>query len=222
MNISGNAVTMPWINQTPAVVQSWYLGSETGTALAAILVGDVNPSGKLPFSYPVKLSDNSAHAVGDYPGTDGVVKYKEGLLVGYRWHDEKNIEPLFSFGHGLSYTTFQYGKAALSSNALSADGQLICSVEVTNTGRRAGSEIVQLYIADKKSSLPRPVKELKGFKKVKLEPGETVTVEFTIDASLLQFYDDQMAQWVAEPGKFDAIIGASATDIKTSASFSLK
>ncbi len=222
VNISGNAVTMPWINQTPAVVQSWYLGSETGPALASILVGDVNPSGKMPFSYPVKLSDNSAHALGDYPGEGGVVKYNEGLLVGYRWHDQKNIQPLFSFGHGLSYTTFQYGKAKLNSSNMTADGQLICSVEVTNTGQRAGSEIVQLYISDKKSSLPRPVKELKGFKKVKLEPGESATVEFAIEASLLQFYDDQKSAWVAEPGKFDAIIGASATDIKATTSFTLK
>lgn len=222
VNISGNAVTMPWINQTPAVVQSWYLGSETGPALAAILVGDVNPSGKMPFSYPVKLSDNSAHALGTFPGKDGVVKYTEGLLVGYRWHDQKNIKPLFSFGHGLSYTTFQYGKATLSSSTMAADGQVICSVEVTNTGQRAGSEIIQLYISDKKSSLPRPVKELKGFKKVKLEPGESTMVEFTIDASLLQFYDDQKSAWVAESGKFDAIIGASATDIKSTASFTLK
>ncbi|MDA3832890.1 MAG: glycoside hydrolase family 3 C-terminal domain-containing protein, partial [Spirochaetales bacterium] len=147
VNISGNAVTMPWINQTPAVIQSWYLGSETGSALASILVGDVNPSGKLPFSFPVKLTDNAAHAVGDYPGKDGVVKYNEGLLVGYRWHDEKNIEPLFSFGHGLSYTSFQYGKATLNSKTMSANGQLTCSIELTNTGHIAGSETVQLYIS---------------------------------------------------------------------------
>ena len=222
VNISGNAVTMPWIAQTPALVQSWYLGSETGPALAAILVGDVNPSGKLPFSYPVKLTDNSAHALGDYPGKDGVVKYNEGLLVGYRWHDEKNIKPLFSFGHGLSYTSFEYGKAALDNKSLSADGQLTCSVKISNTGKRSGSEIVQLYISDKKSSLPRPVKELKGFKKVKLEPGESAILEFTIDASLLQFYNDQKSQWVVEPGKFEVLIGASSSDIKSSSVFTLK
>ncbi|TCO09710.1 glycoside hydrolase family 3 C-terminal domain-containing protein [Natronoflexus pectinivorans] len=222
VNVSGNAVTMPWINDTPAVVQSWYLGSETGTALAAILVGDVNPSGKLPFSYPVKLSDNSAHAFGEYPGSNGVVRYNEGLLVGYRWHDKMSVEPLFSFGHGLSYTTFAYGKAQLSDKTLLRDGKITCSVAITNTGDRAGSEIVQLYISDKKSSLPRPVKELKGFKKVKVEPGETVVVDFLIDVSLLQFYDDRKSQWVAESGKFDVLIGASSSDIQTTTSFTLK
>lgn len=222
VNISGNAVAMPWVEKVPAIVQGWFLGSESGNALADILTGDVNPSGKLPFSFPVKLTDNAAHSAGDYPGKDGLVKYNEGIFVGYRWHDLKNIKPLFSFGHGLSYTTYEYGKARVTSSRLSRDGKIICSLEVKNTGTRAGSEVVQLYISDKKSSLPRPPKELKGFTKVSLEPGETKVVEFTIDNSLLQFYDDKQAVWVSETGAFEALIGSSSSDIKTKVKFELK
>ncbi|MGQ1948481.1 glycoside hydrolase family 3 C-terminal domain-containing protein [Geofilum sp. OHC36d9] len=222
INISGNAVSMPWINEVPAVVQGWYLGSETGHAMAAILVGDVNPSGKLPFSFPVKLSDNSAHSAGEYPGKNGVVKYNEGLFVGYRWLDKQKIKPLFSFGHGLSYTTFEYGKLTLNQKSMSKKGTITCAIRIKNTGSRAGSEVVQLYLTDKKSSLPRPVKELKGFRKVNLKPGESTTVEFVIDNALLQFYDDTLNKWTSEPGKFEALIGASSTDIKAKETFVLQ
>jgi beta-glucosidase len=222
INISGNAVSMPWINEVPAVVQGWYLGSEAGHAMAAVLVGDVNPSGKLPFSFPVKLSDNSAHSAGEYPGKNGVVKYNEGLFVGYRWLDKQNIKPLFSFGHGLSYTTFEYGTLTLNQKAMSKEGTITCSIRIKNSGSRAGSEVVQLYLTDKKSSLPRPLKELKGFRKINLEPGESTTVEFVIDNTLLQFYDDTQNKWTSEPGKFEALIGASSTDIKAKATFVLQ
>lgn len=221
VNLSGNAVAMPWVNKVPAIVQGWFLGTETGNALASVLVGDVNPSGKLPFSFPVKLEDNAAHAMGEFPGSNGQVTYNEGLFVGYRWHDTKNIKPLFSFGHGLSYTTFEYGKAQADKKVMNQDGSITISVQVSNTGSRDGAETVQLYIRDVKSSLPRPVKELKGFEKVDLKAGESKTVSFTIDKTALSFFDPDKHEWIAEPGDFEAIIGASSTDIKSKVGFKL-
>lgn len=220
--ISGNAVAMPWVAQVPAIVQGWYNGSAAGKALAAILVGDVNPSGKLPMTFPVALKDNSAHALGEYPGNNVDVTYNEGIFVGYRWADKEKIKPLFSFGHGLSYTKFQYGKVAVDNKTISADGTVTVTVPVKNIGSRKGEEVVQLYISDLKSSLPRPVKELKGFSKIALNPGEEKTVSFVIDAEKLKFYDDTRQQWVAEPGTFEAVIGASSTDIRGKAAFELK
>ena len=215
INISGNAVAMPWIQQVPAIVQGWFLGTESGNALAAVLLGDVNPSGKLPFTFPVKLEDNSAHSVGEFPGKGGQVNYKEGIFVGYRWNDKQNIKPLFGFGHGLSYTTFEYGK-------VTADKKEMTTSDKINTGHREGSEIVQLYIADLKSSLPRPVKELKDFGKLTLQPGETKTLSFTIDNTALSFFDDVKHTWTSEPGDFEAIIGASSTNTKSKIGFKLK
>lgn len=227
VNISGNAVAMPWVKEVPAIVQDWYLGSEAGSALAAVLVGDVNPSGKLPFTFPVKLEDNAAYALGEYTGvrSDTVIniKYNESIFVGYRWADkQKKSKPLFAFGHGLSYTTFEYGKPVADAKTMSADGKLTVKVTVKNTGSREGQEVVQLYIADKKSSLPRPLKELKGFKKIKLTPGESKEVSFVIDKEALSFFDDTKHAWIAEPGKFEAIIAASAADVKGVVPFELK
>jgi beta-glucosidase len=222
VNISGNAVAMPWVNEVPAIMQGWFLGSETGNALAAVLVGDVNPSGKLPFTFPVKLSDNSAHSVGEFPGSNGQVNYKEGIFVGYRWHEKQNIKPLFSFGHGLSYTTFEYGKVTADKKEMTMSDKITFTVTVKNTGAREGSETVQLYIRDLKSSLPRPVKELKGFEKVSLQAGETKTVTFTIDKTALSFFDPTKHEWVAEPGDFEAQVGASSSDIKSKIAFTLK
>lgn len=227
VNISGNAIAMPWVSEVSAIVQDWYLGSEAGSAIAAVLMGDVNPSGKLPFTFPVRLEDNPAHAVGEYTGerSKGVidVKYNESIFVGYRWTDkQKKVKPLFPFGHGLSYTTFAYGKPTADRKSLSADGTLTVKVTVKNTGARPGQEVVQLYVSDKKSSLPRPVKELKGFRKIQLAPGEEKEVAFTIDKSALSFFDDARHAWVAEPGKFEAIIAASAEDIKGVVAFELE
>lgn len=227
VNISGNAIAMPWVNEVPAIVQDWYLGSEAGSALAAILMGDVNPSGKLPFTFPVKLEDNSAHALGEYSGDRSKevidIKYNEGIFVGYRWADkQKKVKPLFPFGHGLSYTTFVYGKPTADSKTMSADATLTVKVTVKNAGTRGGQEVVQLYISDKKSSLPRPIKELKGFQKIKLAPGEEKEVSFTINKDALSFFDDAQHAWVAEPGKFEAVIAASAADIKGIVPFELK
>jgi beta-glucosidase len=220
--ISGTAVSMPWVSKVPSIVQAWYNGSEAGNALASVLFGDVNPSGKLPFTFPVRLSDNSAHALDEYPGNGKDVKYNESIFVGYRWTDKEKIKPLFSFGHGLSYTTFEYGKPELDRKEMSASGTITCSVKVKNTGSRRGKEIVQFYISDRKSSLPRPEKELKGFEKIELAPGEEKTIKFTINKDALSFYDDRKGEWVAEPGQFDAIVAASATDIKGKISFNLK
>jgi beta-glucosidase len=221
VNISGNAVAMPWVKEVPGIVQGWFLGTEAGNALAAVLVGDVNPSGKLTFTFPVKLSDNGAHALGEFPGGDDV-KYNESIFVGYRYADKQKAKPLFSFGHGLSYTTFEYGKVTADKKQVSADGKITFSVKVKNTGTREGSEVVQLYISDLKSSLVRPIKELKGFEKISLKAGEEKTVTFTIDKTALSFFDDKKHDWVAEPGAFEAIVGASSTDIKSKVGFSLQ
>lgn len=218
--ISGNAVAMPWVNEVPSIVQGWYLGTEAGNAIASILVGDVNPSGKLPFTFPVKLEDNGAHKLGEYPG-NGEVTYNEGLFVGYRWIDKENIKPLFSFGHGLSYTTFKYGKASINKKNVSVNESITVTIPIKNTGARDGAEVVQLYISDLESSLPRPIKELKGFNKVNLKAGEEKTVTFTILPENLKFFDDKKHEWVAEPGKFEILIGSSSTDIKDKVGFEL-
>ena len=234
--VSGNAVAMPWINEVPAIVQGWYLGSEAGNALASVLAGDANPSGKLPFSFPVKLEDNSAHQLGEYPGNKNDIAqgkgkdqknlvnihYNEDILVGYRWHDTKKIKPLFSFGHGLSYTTFEFGKLSADKTTINSNDTVTFTVSVKNTGKRAGAEVVQLYISDLKSSLPRPLKELKGFEKVYLNPGETKTVSISIDKTALSFFDDKKHDWVAEPGDFEALVGSSSSDIKSKIKFTLK
>ncbi|MCC8155589.1 MAG: glycoside hydrolase family 3 C-terminal domain-containing protein [Tannerellaceae bacterium] len=220
--ISGNAVAMPWVKDVPAIVEAWYSGTEAGNALASILTGEVNPSGKLPFTFPVRLQDNGAHALGEFPGTAESARYNEGIFVGYRWTDKEKIKPLFPFGHGLSYTTFEYGKVQADKKTMSANDKITFTVTVKNTGSREGAEVVQLYISDKKSSVPRPVKELKGFDKVFLKAGEQKEVSFTIDKSALCFYDVNTKDWVAEPGTFEALIGASAGDIRSKVNFELK
>ncbi|MDE6173039.1 MAG: glycoside hydrolase family 3 C-terminal domain-containing protein [Bacteroides sp.] len=229
VNISGNAVAMPWVKEVPSIVQAWYLGTESGNAIASILMGDVNPSGKLPFTFPVALNDVGAHKLGEYPGVprnDGskIVdeKYNEGIFVGYRWAEKNKITPLFPFGHGLSYTTFAYGTPVASSKTITADGNIQVSLTVKNTGAVAGKEIVQLYIGDEKASVPRPVKELKGFQKVELLPGEEKEVVFTITDNDLKFFDAAAHAWKAEPGKFKAYIAASATDVRSTVTFEYK
>ncbi len=223
-NITGNAYAMPWLDKVPAVVQSWYLGTMSGESMADVITGKVNPSGKLPFTFPVKIEDNSAHYFGEisYPGVtdaDGNnprQEYLDDILVGYRWHDTKKIKPLFPFGYGLSYTTFSYGKPRLSANTLTDGETLTLTVPVTNKGTRSGAEVVQLYVTDVKSTLPRPVKELKGFRKVNLAPGEMAEVEFEITTDMLQYFDDAKHDWTAEPGEFRLHVGTSSGDIKNS------
>ena len=228
VNISGNAVAMPWINKVPAVLQGWFIGSESGNALASILVGDANPSGKLPFSWMQSLEQYGAHALGAYPGkwrSDGKIideEYKEDIFVGYRWADQHKQKPLFPFGHGLSYTTFEYGGKSRIEKSADDTSLFTIHTSIKNTGSREGAETVQLYIRDVKSSLPRPVKELKGFQKVTLAPGEQRDITFTIDKSMLSYYDDSKGEWVMEPGRFEALIGASAGDIKSKVAFEMK
>lgn len=219
--VSGNAVAMPWIDRVPAVLEAWYSGSEAGNALADVLFGAVNPSGKLPFTFPVRLEDCSAHSAGEYPG-DGQVVYRDGIFVGYRWIEKERIGPLFAFGHGLSYTTFDIANVQADRTSLATTGRLRVSADVTNTGGRAGAEVVQLYIGDKLSSLPRPVKELKGFEKVHLAPGQSRTVTFEIDPGMLACYDDAKGVWGAEPGEFTAYVGAASDDIRGTVDFVLK
>ena len=214
--ISGNAVEMPWVKKVPSIVQSWYLGSIGGISLRDVLTGKVNPSGKLPFSYPVKLEDCPAHHFGEmsYPGDSIKQEYKEDILVGYRWYDTKKIKPLYPFGYGMSYTTYSYSKPLASKKILKDNDSIQVSVKIKNTGLAKGKEIVQLYIEDEKCSLLRPKKELKGFHKVELEPNEEKTIQFHIDINDLTFFDDSKQKWIAEPGKFKAYIAASSEDIR--------
>lgn len=227
VNVSGNAVAMPWADKVPAILQAWFLGSESGNSLADVIFGHVNPSGKLPMTFPVRLDDVAAHAVGEYPGTKRAnsdivdIRYNEGVMVGYRWFDTKKIRPLFAFGHGLSYTTFGYGKLSADASKIGPDGALTLSVDVTNTGSRAGAETVQLYISDTKASVKRPAKELKNFAKIYLEPGQTKTVTFTVRPSDLAFFDAGAHAWKAEPGEFRAHVGAASDDIRSSLRFVL-
>ena len=220
--ISGNAVAMPWVDNVNAIVEAWYSGSQAGHAIADVVFGKVNPSGKLPFTFPVKLNDLGAHAAGAYDPQDLSVEYKEGLYVGYRWADKYDVEPLFAFGHGLSYTDFTYGNAKVAKASVKSGANVKVSIDVTNSGKVAGKEVVQLYIGDEQAYLDRPVKELKGFKKVHLEPGETKTVEFVIEPDMLKFFDDAKHEWVLEKGKFTAYVGSSSQDIRSEVSFEVR
>ena len=234
VNISGNPVAMPWHARVPAIVQGWFIGSEAGTALASVLVGDTSPSGKLPYTWVSSLDEVGAHALDTYPGTwrkEGGAKvsgniideeYKEGIYVGYRWADKENTHPLFAFGHGLSYTTFALTGLRASRKEMSAGDTIAFTVRVHNTGRRAGSETVQLYIRDIKASVDRPYKELKGFQKVSLKPGESRDVTITIDSQALSYYDEATSSWKAEPGKFEALVGNASDNLRLRTSFDLK
>jgi len=213
--ISGNAVAMPWLSQVPAVVQAWYLGSESGNAIASVLSGETNPSGKLPFSFGVKLTDYGAHSFDKicFPGDSVKEVYKEDILVGYRWFDTKNIAPLFPFGYGLSYTTFQYGKASVDKPKYTKNDVVKVSFTLTNSGKRKGAEVVQLYVQEKTPSVIRPSKELKGFSKIRLEAGESKVVNIELPISQWAFYEAGK-QWKINPGQYVINLGASSRDIK--------
>ena len=230
VNISGSGVAMPWLDKVPAVVQGWFIGSESGKAIASVLAGDVNPSGKLPFTWYANLNQCGAHALNAYPGTwrpDHKIideEYKEGIFVGYRWLDKqkKKQAPLFPFGYGLSYTTFKLGKLKADKTSMTSDEKITFTIDITNTGSLAGAETVQLYISDKKCSVERPLKELKAFQKVMLQPGETKTVSLTIDQQALSFYNETLSQWTAEPGTFEALVGTASNQLPARCSFELK
>ena len=228
VNISGSPVSMPWAEKADAIVQGWYGGTESGNALADVLTGKVNPSGRLPFSVPFKYEDGPIKTERQYPGIkeEGSrfwqTHYDEGVYVGYRWYDTKQVPVQFPFGHGLSYTTFEYSNAKASKSTMKADGKITVSVQVKNTGDRPGAEVVQLYIADPQASVDRPAKELKGFEKVWLNPGESKKVSFSIDASALSYYDMNRSAWYAEPGEFQALLGSTSSDIRANVTFTLK
>ncbi|MGA2052736.1 MAG: glycoside hydrolase family 3 C-terminal domain-containing protein [Opitutales bacterium] len=222
--VAGSPVEMgPWLQKVPAVLLAWYGGSEAGNALARILFGDVNPSGKLPCTFPKQLADTPAAAFGPeaYPGVNGEETYKEGLLVGYRWYDTKNIEPLFPFGHGLSYTTFQYSNLKLLPGDESKGIWATVQFDVTNTGAREGEEVAQVYVRQAKPSLPRPDKELKGFYKLPLQPGETETVAIPLGQRAFAYYDPDKKGWLAEAGDFQILVGSSSRDLRLDGTFKL-
>src|SRR5215216_1861453 len=210
----GSAIEMPWIEKVPSLLQLWYDSQEQGNALADILFGDENPSGKLPTTFPVRLEDNPAYI--NYPGENGKIRYGEGIFVGYRYYDKKKVAPLFPFGHGLSYTTFHYSNLRLSAKTITPNELLKVRVELTNTGKVAGKEIVQLYVRDVKATFARPEKELKGFTKVDLKPGQTRTVSFTLNREAFWYFDTVSNKWSTEAGEFEILVGASSRDIRLS------
>ena len=218
---NGSPLSMEdWIGSVRAVVEAWYPGQECGNAIAGVLFGDINPSGKLPDTFPQRLEDNPAFD--NYPGENGRVRYEEGIFVGYRHYDIKNVDPMFPFGHGLSYTNFEYSRIRATPKVAKPGGNVEVSIDIKNTGKRRGKEVVQLYIRDVESKLLRPPKELKGFQKIELSPGETRTATFILNEETLSFYDTESGKWTAEPGEFEIIIGSSSRDIRARATLTLR
>jgi beta-glucosidase len=217
---AGSPVTLDWAERVPAILDVWYPGQELGNALAELLFGDASPSGKLPTSFPKRLEHNPSYL--NYPGENGKVSYGEGLFVGYRYYDRLGLEPRFPFGHGLSYTSFAYGPLRLSRESGGLDTPLEVSLDVTNTGERAGQEVVQLYVRDVESSLVRPEKELRAFAKLALEPGQTRSVRLELDRRAFAYWDPARSEWVAEPGEFELLCGSSSRDLRQSASYTLE
>ncbi len=209
LNTGGAVATAEWIGGLPAFVQSWFPGQDGGRAVAEILFGDINPSGKLPFTYDRRWEETAAH--GNYPGANGKVTYAEDIFVGYRWADHKNLTPLFPFGHGLSYTTFRYDNATAQR---AADGRTTVTFTLTNTGPRAGAEVAQVYVAPPPAAVPRPPRELKGFARVELQPGETKSVSVTLATDAFAYFDEQSGAWKTEPGAYTLAIGASSRDLR--------
>jgi beta-glucosidase len=218
---TGSAVAMTdWLDGTASVLQAWLMGQAGAGAIAEILFGRVNPSGKLAETFPLKLSDTPAHL--NFPGEEGVVRYGEGMFIGYRYYDAKAMPVLFPFGHGLSYTTFAYSNPRVSAATFKDVDGVTVSVDVTNTGQMAGQEIVQLYVHDHEAGLVRPAKELKGFAKVSLQPSETKAVTIALDFRAFAFYHPGHKQWITEDGQFDLLIGASAADIRCTQTVTLQ
>ena len=228
VNISGDAVAMPWRDKVAAIVQGWFIGSETGKAFASILMGDVNPSGKLPFTWYQSLNDVGAHALGAYPGTwreDHKIideEYKEGIYVGYRWADKQKKKPMFAFGHGLSYTTFAVSNLRIDKSEVEADGTISATVTVKNTGNRAGAEVIQLYVSDHNTSVEMPVKELRGFQKVSLQPGESRDVTITIGGRAFQYWDEAKGDWSVSHGKRTMLVGTASDNLPLKAAFTIR
>ncbi|MFZ3071565.1 MAG: glycoside hydrolase family 3 C-terminal domain-containing protein [Anaerolineaceae bacterium] len=215
---AGAPIEMPWADQVPAIVWAYYPGQEGGNALAEILTGEISPSGKLPMSLPFRLEDNPAFI--NYPG-ERSVNYGEGVFVGYRYYDTCDIAPRFAFGHGLSYTSFEYGNLQFPQSLKTGQAAQICFT-IKNAGERSASEIAQVYVHDVQASVQRPVHELKGFRRVSLEPGEEVQVQLSLDERAFAFFDQDRHKWVTEPGYFEVQVGSSSRDIRLSASIKLE
>ena len=220
LNTASAVVMSDWLDSAAAVLEAWLMGQAGAGAIADILFGQVNPSGKLAETFPLKLSDTPAYL--NFPGEEGAVRYGEGLFIGYRYYDAKEMPVLFPFGYGLSYTTFAYSNPQVSTATFKDVEGVTVSVDVTNTGQMAGQEIVQFYVHDHDAGLVRPVKELKGFAKVSLQPGETKTVSIVLDFRAFAFYHPGHKQWITEDGQFDVLIGASATDIRCTQTVTLQ
>ena len=208
----GSPVEMPWINQVPALLNMYLGGDGVGAAAVALLYGEANPCGKLAESFPMKLSDNSSYLY--FPGDNGVVEYREGIYVGYRYYDKKEMEVLFPFGHGLSYTSFEYSKIKLDKTEMLDTETLSVSCDVKNNGDIAGKEIIQLYVRDIKSTVGRPIRELKDFVKIALAPGEEKTVTFVLNKRSFAYYEPKLHDWFVESGSYTIEIGASSRDIR--------
>jgi beta-glucosidase len=219
LNNGGPLTPEPWIKDVPAVLEAYFPGQEGGDAVAAVLLGEVNPSGKLPDTFPKRYEDNPAFK--NYPGEDGHVKFEEGIFVGYRHYDTNHVEPAFPFGHGLSYTKFTYGDLVLDAHTVHPGGSVSVCLDITNTGRRAGKEVVQVYVRDPEAKVPRPEKELKAFLKVDLKPGEAEYICLTLDERALSYWDPEAGNWVAEPGEFEVLVGSSSRDIRARSTFTL-
>jgi len=217
---TGSAVEMPWEDKVAGIVQLWLNGQEMGNALADVLFGDVTPSGKLPTTFPVRLEDNPAYI--NYPGENSQVRYGEGIFVGYRYYDTKKLAPLFPFGHGLSYTTFEYSNLRLDKKSLNPNETLIVKVDVTNTGKVTGKEVVQLYVRDVKATMARPEKELKGFAKVELKAKQKKTVTFTLDREAFWYFDTLKNEWSTEAGEHEVWVGSSSRDVREKRSIQLE
>jgi beta-glucosidase len=218
---AGGPITMSrWIGKVPAILDLWYGGQEGGNAIADVLFGDANPSGKLPVSFVKQWKDSPAY--GHYPGENLQVDYAEGIYVGYRYFDKRNIEPLFPFGYGLSYTNFDYSDLKVSPDKAAPSQSVGVTLRVRNSGSRAGAEVVELYLHDAHSTVDHPIQELKGFRRVVLAPGETRVVDFTLDRSAMAYYSTAKRDWVAEPGQFDVLVGSSSRDIRLKGSFDLE
>ena len=211
---SGGGVDMSrWVDGTNAIVQAWYPGQEGGRALAQLLFGDFSPSGKLPVTFERRLDDNATHD--NYlPDSDGKIAYREGVFLGYRHFDRAGKKPLFPFGHGLSYTKFKYGNFAIHPEVMAVDGVVTVAFDVTNQGKREGAEVAQVYVGDRHAPVPRPPKELKGFAKVTLAPGQTKRVQVVLDRRAFSYYDDKAKAWTAAPGDFDVLVGSSSQQIE--------
>ena len=209
---NGSAVAMPWVDRVPGIVEAWLGGQAGAGAIADVLFGKVNPSGKLAETFPVRLEDTPAFL--NFPAEEGEVLYGERIFVGYRWYDERKITPLFPFGHGLSYTEFTYSDFEVSADVISNEDALTVAVTVANSGDTAGKEVVQLYVNDVEASVRRPEKELRGFQKLDLAPGEKQTLRFELDERDFAYFSTRQGRWIAESGDFEILVGASSRDIR--------